>query len=177
MAETSNIDFRGRRHHRDIARRDVQLSFLHLHTNDSSNGLPHASFRPPPGARRLPAHDVRLRTPQHRHGPVQAGLPELHTSRCFPRNAEEPDPASSPPEDYRHHKRMDVKCWEDWAYLTHEQDPVPVPNPDYTHGSYHWSFERWVTFILSIMKRWNIRNSSTLLHGEGTTVADFWLKS
>lgn len=20
--------------------------------------------------------------------------------------------------------------------------PVPVPNPDYTHGSYHWSFER-----------------------------------
>jgi succinate dehydrogenase (ubiquinone) membrane anchor subunit len=24
-------------------------------------------------------------------------------------------------------------------------DPVPVPNPDYTHGSYHWSFERIVS--------------------------------
>jgi succinate dehydrogenase (ubiquinone) membrane anchor subunit len=23
-------------------------------------------------------------------------------------------------------------------------DPTPVPNPDYSHGSYHWSFERWV---------------------------------
>lgn len=22
-------------------------------------------------------------------------------------------------------------------------DPVPVPAPDYTHGSYHWSFERY----------------------------------
>ncbi|KAL6708818.1 membrane anchor subunit of succinate dehydrogenase, Sdh4 [Coniothyrium glycines] len=24
-------------------------------------------------------------------------------------------------------------------------DPVPVPNPDYTHGSYHWTFERLVS--------------------------------
>ncbi|KAF2030495.1 succinate dehydrogenase-like protein membrane anchor subunit [Setomelanomma holmii] len=24
-------------------------------------------------------------------------------------------------------------------------DPVPVPDPDYTHGSYHWSFERIVS--------------------------------
>ncbi|CBX97877.1 hypothetical protein IAQ61_000943 [Plenodomus lingam] len=24
-------------------------------------------------------------------------------------------------------------------------DPVPVPNPDYTHGSYHWTFERIVS--------------------------------
>ncbi|KAL5119702.1 membrane anchor subunit of succinate dehydrogenase, Sdh4 [Pleosporales sp. CAS-2024a] len=24
-------------------------------------------------------------------------------------------------------------------------DPVPVPAPDYTHGSYHWSFERLVS--------------------------------
>ncbi|KAF1345631.1 succinate dehydrogenase-like protein membrane anchor subunit [Lizonia empirigonia] len=24
-------------------------------------------------------------------------------------------------------------------------EPVPVPNPDYTHGSYHWSFERIVS--------------------------------
>ena len=24
-------------------------------------------------------------------------------------------------------------------------DPTPVPNPDYAHGSYHWSFERCVT--------------------------------
>ncbi|KAI8933589.1 hypothetical protein NX059_009319 [Plenodomus lindquistii] len=24
-------------------------------------------------------------------------------------------------------------------------DPVPVPNPDYAHGSYHWSFERIVS--------------------------------
>jgi hypothetical protein len=23
-------------------------------------------------------------------------------------------------------------------------DPTPVPDPDYTHGSYHWSFERCV---------------------------------
>lgn len=22
-------------------------------------------------------------------------------------------------------------------------DPTPVPDPDYSHGSYHWSFERW----------------------------------
>jgi succinate dehydrogenase (ubiquinone) membrane anchor subunit len=22
-------------------------------------------------------------------------------------------------------------------------DPTPVPDPDYKHGSYHWSFERW----------------------------------
>jgi succinate dehydrogenase (ubiquinone) membrane anchor subunit len=22
-------------------------------------------------------------------------------------------------------------------------DPTPVPDPDYAHGSYHWSFERW----------------------------------
>jgi succinate dehydrogenase (ubiquinone) membrane anchor subunit len=22
-------------------------------------------------------------------------------------------------------------------------DPVPVPEPDYAHGSYHWSFERY----------------------------------
>ena len=25
-------------------------------------------------------------------------------------------------------------------------DPTPVPDPDYSHGSYHWSFERWVAF-------------------------------
>ena len=24
-------------------------------------------------------------------------------------------------------------------------DPTPVPDPDYTHGSYHWSFERYHT--------------------------------
>ncbi|KAH9863856.1 hypothetical protein J1614_009788 [Plenodomus biglobosus] len=24
-------------------------------------------------------------------------------------------------------------------------DPVPVPNPDYAHGSYHWTFERIVS--------------------------------
>jgi succinate dehydrogenase (ubiquinone) membrane anchor subunit len=24
-------------------------------------------------------------------------------------------------------------------------DPVPVPDPDYAHGSYHWSFERIVS--------------------------------
>nr|WHS68186.1 succinate dehydrogenase subunit D [Pyrenophora teres f. teres]WHS68190.1 succinate dehydrogenase subunit D [Pyrenophora teres f. teres]WHS68194.1 succinate dehydrogenase subunit D [Pyrenophora teres f. teres] len=24
-------------------------------------------------------------------------------------------------------------------------DPTPVPDPDYTHGSYHWSFERIVS--------------------------------
>ncbi|KAF2820372.1 CybS-domain-containing protein [Ophiobolus disseminans] len=24
-------------------------------------------------------------------------------------------------------------------------DPVPVPDPDYSHGSYHWSFERIVS--------------------------------
>ncbi|EOA91489.1 membrane anchor subunit of succinate dehydrogenase [Exserohilum turcicum] len=24
-------------------------------------------------------------------------------------------------------------------------DPVPVPAPDYTHGSYHWSFERIIS--------------------------------
>ncbi|KAF1943551.1 mitochondrial inner membrane protein [Clathrospora elynae] len=24
-------------------------------------------------------------------------------------------------------------------------DPAPVPNPDYAHGSYHWSFERIVS--------------------------------
>jgi succinate dehydrogenase (ubiquinone) membrane anchor subunit len=23
-------------------------------------------------------------------------------------------------------------------------DPTPVPDPNYSHGSYHWSFERWV---------------------------------
>lgn len=27
-------------------------------------------------------------------------------------------------------------------------DPVPVPNPNYAHGSYHWSFERCVDPIL-----------------------------
>lgn len=26
-------------------------------------------------------------------------------------------------------------------------EPVAVPNPDYTHGSYHWSFERCVMAI------------------------------
>jgi succinate dehydrogenase (ubiquinone) membrane anchor subunit len=29
-------------------------------------------------------------------------------------------------------------------------DPTPVPDPDYTHGSYHWSFERWVAFYIQI---------------------------
>ncbi|KAH3911180.1 succinate dehydrogenase cytochrome b small subunit [Parastagonospora nodorum] len=24
-------------------------------------------------------------------------------------------------------------------------DPTPVPNPDYSHGSYHWSFERIIS--------------------------------
>lgn len=27
-------------------------------------------------------------------------------------------------------------------------DPVPVPNPDYSHGSYHWSFERCVHVLV-----------------------------
>jgi succinate dehydrogenase (ubiquinone) membrane anchor subunit len=27
-------------------------------------------------------------------------------------------------------------------------DPVPVPDPDYSHGSYHWSFERCVLHII-----------------------------
>jgi succinate dehydrogenase (ubiquinone) membrane anchor subunit len=27
-------------------------------------------------------------------------------------------------------------------------DPVPVPDPDYAHGSYHWSFERCVVGML-----------------------------
>jgi succinate dehydrogenase (ubiquinone) membrane anchor subunit len=27
-------------------------------------------------------------------------------------------------------------------------DPTPVPDPSYSHGSYHWSFERCVMLIL-----------------------------
>jgi succinate dehydrogenase (ubiquinone) membrane anchor subunit len=27
-------------------------------------------------------------------------------------------------------------------------DPTPVPDPDYSHGSYHWSFERCVVSLV-----------------------------
>jgi succinate dehydrogenase (ubiquinone) membrane anchor subunit len=27
-------------------------------------------------------------------------------------------------------------------------DPTPVPTPEYAHGSYHWSFERYGDVIL-----------------------------
>jgi succinate dehydrogenase (ubiquinone) membrane anchor subunit len=31
-------------------------------------------------------------------------------------------------------------------------DPVPVPDPDYTHGSYHWSFERCVALMPRMLR-------------------------
>jgi succinate dehydrogenase (ubiquinone) membrane anchor subunit len=43
-------------------------------------------------------------------------------------------------------------------------DPTPVPNPDYAHGSYHWSFERYDKPDLRTWR--NKRNMEDVVYGE-----------
>lgn len=47
-------------------------------------------------------------------------------------------------------------------------DPVPVPNPDYTHGSYHWTFERCVVICPS--KTWS-RSIEEAIRLRGTGIS------